>query len=109
MKKKKLQSKQYSLFSIKPSYLENYVMYLKTKPDEKLLKWAILDDSIKKVLPKLMDYYLAHRNQYLYQIFNFGRNKQFERKQKYTFKLKFFVFIFCLQIKIIIFLKNISF
>ncbi|CAK77957.1 unnamed protein product (macronuclear) [Paramecium tetraurelia] len=51
-KQRKYQQKQYPPFPVKPPYLENYSMYLKIKPDERLFKWTILDNAIIKIMPE---------------------------------------------------------
>ncbi|CAD8153581.1 unnamed protein product [Paramecium pentaurelia] len=51
-KQRKYQQKQYPPFPVKPPYLENYAMYLKLKPDERLFKWTILDNAIIKIMPQ---------------------------------------------------------
>ncbi|CAD8158155.1 unnamed protein product [Paramecium octaurelia] len=51
-KQRKYQQKIYPPFQVKPPYLENYTMYLKMKPDERLFKWTILDNAIIKIMPE---------------------------------------------------------
>ncbi|CAD8068078.1 unnamed protein product [Paramecium primaurelia] len=47
----KYQQKQYKLLQYKPPLIENFAMYLKMKPDEKMFRWVILDYAIKKMMP----------------------------------------------------------
>ncbi|CAD8069802.1 unnamed protein product [Paramecium sonneborni] len=68
---------------IKPPYLENYAMFLKIKNDDRMFRWAILDDAVKKIMPQFNGFFgqpemnEAVKTQILDEVNKIGLNKQY--------------------------------
>ncbi|CAK77068.1 unnamed protein product (macronuclear) [Paramecium tetraurelia] len=96
-KQKLYQLKQYQQITYKPPYIENFAMFLKTKPDEKMFRWVILDYAIKKMIPQTNgifgppDLEQNLKTLILEEISKFGQNKPIQpipQSQEYQTSLE---------------------
>ncbi|CAD8145218.1 unnamed protein product [Paramecium octaurelia] len=96
-KQKLFQLKQYQQITHKPPYIENFAMFLKMKPDEKMFKWVILDYAIKKMISQTngifgsADLDQTLKTQILEELSKFGQNKPIQpipQNQEYQASLE---------------------